>query len=188
MQELDFANPYRPGAGHQPPYLAWRHKEQVEFSQFLNQSTITDNLILTGQALKSASLLSPNSSTIGVDDATILFMPLLPPSAVRSVRLRDVAPFAAFVEFSKILRAVVPFVRRHLLDPDLLAASRDVQVCLRALHGLDQRPGVRLVPRVDLGSHDQDAWHLPPSLCWRCRLQRFSTITRQRRMTIFRGR
>lgn len=43
-----FANPFRPGAGHRPPYLAGRHTEMNEFSLLLNQSTITDNLVLTG--------------------------------------------------------------------------------------------------------------------------------------------
>lgn len=42
------ANPYRPGAGHQPPYLAGRHKEREAFSKLLDESVITKNLIITG--------------------------------------------------------------------------------------------------------------------------------------------
>lgn len=41
-------NPYRPGAGHLPPYLAGREKEQKEFKRLLAQDVITDNLVLTG--------------------------------------------------------------------------------------------------------------------------------------------
>jgi hypothetical protein len=43
-----FANPFRPGAGHQPPYLAGRRYEESEFRRLLDQSIITENTILTG--------------------------------------------------------------------------------------------------------------------------------------------
>ncbi len=33
-------NPYKPGAGHKPPYLAGRSKELTEFKTLLTQSTI----------------------------------------------------------------------------------------------------------------------------------------------------
>lgn len=41
-------NPFRPGAGHMPPYLAGREKEIAEFRKLLEQETILENLILTG--------------------------------------------------------------------------------------------------------------------------------------------
>lgn len=43
-----FDNPFRPGAGHMPPYLAGRREEIEEFGQLLGQRTILENLILTG--------------------------------------------------------------------------------------------------------------------------------------------
>lgn len=43
-----FNNPFRPGAGHMPPYLAGREKEKREFLKLLEQTTITENLVLTG--------------------------------------------------------------------------------------------------------------------------------------------
>jgi hypothetical protein len=43
-----FKNPFRPGAGHMPPYLAGREHETKEFQQLLEQGTILDNLVLTG--------------------------------------------------------------------------------------------------------------------------------------------
>ena len=43
-----FTNPFRPGAGHVPPYLAGRDDEKREFEQFLRQEVITDNPIITG--------------------------------------------------------------------------------------------------------------------------------------------
>ena len=43
-----FRNPFRPGAGHTPPYLAGRREEQREFLKLLSQEVILSNLLLTG--------------------------------------------------------------------------------------------------------------------------------------------
>ncbi len=43
-----FVNPFRPGAGQPPPYLAGREHEKVEFEKLLHQTPILKNLILTG--------------------------------------------------------------------------------------------------------------------------------------------
>lgn len=43
-----FKNPFRPGAGHPPPYLAGREKERADFAKLLLQDRILQNLILTG--------------------------------------------------------------------------------------------------------------------------------------------
>jgi hypothetical protein len=43
-----FENPFRPGAGHAPPYLAGRVAEREEFERLLGQKTILENLVLTG--------------------------------------------------------------------------------------------------------------------------------------------
>lgn len=47
MQQFSI-NPFRPGAGHMPPYLAGREKEKDEFSKLLTQSIILQNMVLTG--------------------------------------------------------------------------------------------------------------------------------------------
>lgn len=44
----DFKNPFRPGAGHIPPYLAGRSQEKEEFVKLLAQETILENMVLTG--------------------------------------------------------------------------------------------------------------------------------------------
>ena len=44
----EFSNPFRPGAGHSPPYLAGRKAEREEFLHLLDQSTILENMVLTG--------------------------------------------------------------------------------------------------------------------------------------------
>lgn len=41
-------NPFRPGAGHMPPYLAGRQREFDEFKKLLRQSLVLHNLVLTG--------------------------------------------------------------------------------------------------------------------------------------------
>lgn len=48
MNFADFKNPYRPGAGHMPPYLAGREREYNEFDRLLEQDQILENLVLTG--------------------------------------------------------------------------------------------------------------------------------------------
>lgn len=46
--EVMGTNPFRPGAGHQPPYLAGRAPEQKEFARLLDQGVILENPLLTG--------------------------------------------------------------------------------------------------------------------------------------------
>ena len=41
-------NPFKPGAGHMPPYLAGRETETKQFMDLLAQDTILKNLVLTG--------------------------------------------------------------------------------------------------------------------------------------------
>jgi hypothetical protein len=48
MNPGEFKNPYRPGAGHMPPYLAGREREYAEFDRLLEQDEILENLVLTG--------------------------------------------------------------------------------------------------------------------------------------------
>ncbi len=48
MNLPEFRNPYRPGAGHMPPYLAGREREYAEFDRLLDQDEILENLVLTG--------------------------------------------------------------------------------------------------------------------------------------------
>lgn len=43
-----FQNPFRPGAGHPPPYLAGRVDERKEFERLLEQEVVLQNLVLTG--------------------------------------------------------------------------------------------------------------------------------------------
>jgi len=44
----EFRNPFKPGAGHMPPHLAGRHHEKAEFLRLIEQTTILENMVLTG--------------------------------------------------------------------------------------------------------------------------------------------
>lgn len=48
MASKRFLNPFRPGAGHMPPYLAGRREETEEFRRLLQQDIILQNMVLTG--------------------------------------------------------------------------------------------------------------------------------------------
>lgn len=48
MKNDPFKNPYKPGAGHAPPYLAGREPQTLEFRSLLKQTVILENLVLTG--------------------------------------------------------------------------------------------------------------------------------------------
>lgn len=48
MTALTLENPFRPGAGHMPPYLAGRTSERDEMAKLLSQRVILSNLVLTG--------------------------------------------------------------------------------------------------------------------------------------------
>lgn len=48
MEKVPFQNPFKPGAGHAPPYLAGREPETDEFRILLKQSAVLENLVLTG--------------------------------------------------------------------------------------------------------------------------------------------
>jgi hypothetical protein len=41
-------NPYRPGAGHVPPFLAGREDEQMRFKRAIHQTRPSDNFLITG--------------------------------------------------------------------------------------------------------------------------------------------
>src|SRR3990167_6125944 len=49
MSKLILSNPFRPGAGHMPPYLAGREAEKEEFLRLISQQPpILENMVLTG--------------------------------------------------------------------------------------------------------------------------------------------
>jgi hypothetical protein len=68
---LSFSNPFRPGAGHMPPYLAGRKAEEAEFRKLLAQDTILENLILTGLRGVGKTVLAESFKPIAIQEKWI---------------------------------------------------------------------------------------------------------------------
>lgn len=64
-----FENPFRPGAGHTPPYLAGRQAETKEFKRLLGQSTILENLVLTGLRGVGKTVLLDSFKPIAIQES-----------------------------------------------------------------------------------------------------------------------
>ncbi|MEO1676082.1 MAG: ATP-binding protein, partial [Pseudomonadota bacterium] len=60
-------NPFKPGAGHMPPYLAGRNDEQQAFKQLLAQNVVTQNLVLTGLRGVGKTVLLETLKPIAID-------------------------------------------------------------------------------------------------------------------------
>jgi hypothetical protein len=45
---MKIENPFRPGAGHTPPFLAGRSREKTQFAKLLEQDVVSQNVVLTG--------------------------------------------------------------------------------------------------------------------------------------------
>ena len=60
-------NPYRPGAGHRPPYLAGRTNETEGFINLLEQTVILQNLVLTGLRGIGKTVLLENFKPIATE-------------------------------------------------------------------------------------------------------------------------
>ena len=62
-----FANPFRPGAGHMPPYLAGREDEKEQLKKILHQDVILENMVLTGLRGVGKTVLLETFKPIAVD-------------------------------------------------------------------------------------------------------------------------
>jgi hypothetical protein len=63
-----FNNPFRPGAGQPPPYLAGRSKEKEDFKALLSQKPVIKNLVLTGLRGVGKTVLLDTLKPIAIDD------------------------------------------------------------------------------------------------------------------------
>ncbi len=62
-----FRNPFRPGAGHMPPFLAGRNPEILEFRRLLGQETVLENMVLTGLRGVGKTVLLETLKPIALD-------------------------------------------------------------------------------------------------------------------------
>ena len=67
----NFANPFRPGAGHKPPWLAGRQAERQAFLRLLKQEAILENLVLTGLRGVGKTVLLDSFKPLAVEQGWI---------------------------------------------------------------------------------------------------------------------
>lgn len=63
-----FRNPFKPGAGHMPPYLAGRESEFTEYDRLIDQETILENLIITGLRGVGKTVLLESFKPIAIEN------------------------------------------------------------------------------------------------------------------------
>ena len=68
MSKKAIPNPFRPGAGHRPPYLAGREAEKEVFRKLLDQEVITDNPIITGLRGVGKTVLLDELKPVAISD------------------------------------------------------------------------------------------------------------------------
>ncbi len=123
--EQHFTNPFRPGAGHRPPYLAGRGQEKDEFRRLLRQDVILENLVLTG--------LRGVGKTVLLEE----FKPL----AIHGEWLwvgTDLSETATLTEDRLAMRLIT----------DLAAVSSSIEIGRTEVAGMGFRPEVGSVPRM----------------------------------------
>lgn len=134
MPETQFRNPFRPGAGHMPPYLAGREEEKEQFERLLEQTDILENMILTGlrgvgktvllETLKPIAIGegwlwvgADLSESASVSEDTIALRLLTDLSLVTSALVIDIEEMPAIGFKSK------PGIVEQRLDYDMLVAQ-----------------------------------------------------------------
>jgi hypothetical protein len=120
---MPLANPFRPGAGHTPPYLAGRAKEKEEFVRLLAQHPVLDNLILTGLRGVGKTVLLETFRPLareagwlwaGTDLAEAA---TVSEQAIATRLLADLAPLVANVKVNEVESARIGFATRSERRP-----------------------------------------------------------------------
>jgi len=126
-------NPFRPGAGHQPPYLAGRTAETREFRRLLDQHVILENLVLTGLRGVGKTVLLDTFKPLALEQGWIWVGTDLSESTSISedrMALRlitDLAVMTSGLEIGRDTRQTIgfkgaPTIRSTRLDHDTLRA------------------------------------------------------------------
>ncbi|MEI8079440.1 MAG: AAA family ATPase [bacterium] len=117
------ANPFRPGAGHPPPYLAGREEAKLEFLRLLEQRPILANLVLTGLRGVGKTVLLETFKPLAIQKHWLWAGTDLSESACVSedsmaIRiLADLAPLVANVVVGEITRPTIGFVAPDAKEP-----------------------------------------------------------------------
>lgn len=141
MNPDPFANPFRPGAGHSPPYLAGREEEKMEFTRLLKQSPVMDNLVLTGLRGVGKTVLLETFKPIAIQNGWLWAGTDLSEGATLSednIAIRILADLAPLVAGIKIAERELPAMG-FLPQPEKQAIHLDYST-LRTI--FDQTPGL----------------------------------------------
>jgi Cdc6-like AAA superfamily ATPase len=141
MSKKIFVNPFRPGAGHLPPYLAGREHEKEEFRGMLRQDAITSNPIVTGLRGVGKTVLLEELKQIAIQDGWYWVGTDMSESASLS---EDRLAIRLLADLAVVSSGIV--VHKEQREKMGLRPQReDVEVTLRYefLHGIfEQTPGL----------------------------------------------
>ncbi len=134
-----FANPYRPGAGHMPRYLAGRESEIEEFARLLRQDIVLQSLVLTGLRGVGKTVLLETFKPIALSAGWVWVG-------------TDLSESATLSEINVVVRLLT----------DLSVATRSFGIVPEAGHDDSETPG--LAHRVLDYQALQDQFHNTPGL------------------------
>lgn len=118
-----FTNPFRPGAGHRPPYLAGRVEETKEFQKLLTQDVVLQNMVLTGLRGVGKTVLLDTFKPLAIEKGwRWAGTDLSEPSSINEERvalrlLTDLAVATADLQIAEHERFPIGFARRSVKTP-----------------------------------------------------------------------
>lgn len=120
-----FENPFRPGAGHYPKYLAGRDNEINEFKRLLFQQTIVENLVITGLRGVGKTVLLETLKPIAIEKKWLWVGTDLSENAslteanIVTRMLADLAPVTSSISIGKAQIPQIGFGRGGSVDVTL---------------------------------------------------------------------
>ena len=129
-------NPFAPGAGHSPPFLAGREPEIEAFRKYLSQETVLSNVVLTGLRGTGKTVLmedryKPHAQEegwvwVGSDFSESSFL------SESNLCIRLFTDLAVFTSCLEVTKADLPLgfgasTRKHVLSYDYLVANYQKQ-------------------------------------------------------------
>lgn len=159
LNSPQFVNPFRPGAGHMPPHLAGRHSETQEFEKLLEQTTILENLVLTGlRGLGKTVLLetfkpiaiargwlwvgADLSEAVSVSETTLAIRLLTDLSVVTSGMVLKTEPGLGFGQMELVRTLDYPFLT-NLFDSTPGLVADKIKAVLETVAAVMARDGRR---------------------------------------------
>lgn len=132
--EQSFKNPFRPGAGHRPPYLAGREQEKDDFRRLLQQDVVLENLVMTGLRGVGKTVLLEELKPLAIDQGWLWVGTDLSEAATLTEErlatrlLTDLAAVTSSIVQGSVRKKAVGFSRKAESVPQMLSYDKLVQV------------------------------------------------------------